>query len=204
MAYIPVPNAVQVDLFQLWDNQQVENVLHFQPSIPLTPTLYSELAAHLVTWWNANLKVLMPTTLQLSQIKVTDLTTQFSPVLNYSTGLPIVGTTASASLPGNCALVITKRTALRGRSFRGRIYQPGMVEAVVTNSQVAAGTVTAFLNAYGLIRTFSTASATWDMGVVSRVQGGVPLAVGEFHDITSFTSEGVIDSQRRRLPGRGA
>jgi len=204
MDYIPVPNTVQVDMFQLWDGQAVENVLHFQPTPTVNPILMNDLAAHLVTWWNANIKPNVPTNLQLSAIKLTDLTTQTGTVITYGTGLPIVGTNASPSLPNNCALVITKRTGLRGRSFRGRIYQPGMIEGAVTGNSVAASYVTTFVNAYGLIRNFSVGATPWDMVVVSRKQGGQWLVVGETNDVTTFTSDGVIDSQRRRLPGRGA
>lgn len=204
MPYVPVPNVCQADLFQLWDGQQVENVLHFQPAATLTPLMYTELATFLGSWWNSSMKAWMPTTIQLSSIKITDMTTQFSPVVNYSGGMPIVGTNVSPSLPNNCACVVTKRTLLRGRSFRGRIYVPGMIEGQVTNSQVSPGYISNFLVAYGVIRAFATTSTTWEMVVVSRKQGGVPLVVGEAHAVTSFTCEGVIDSQRRRLPGRGS
>lgn len=204
MQYVPVPNIAQVELFQIWDNQLCENVLHFEPAIALTPTLMTEIGGALVTWWNANIKAWVPSTLSLTGVKVTDLTTQFAPVVNISAGLPIVGTNVSPSLPNNCALVLTKRTLLRGRSFRGRVYQPGMIEGQVTNSAVSSAYVTNFLNAYNSIKTVATATTTWDMVVVSRKQAGAWLSVGEAHPVTGFTSDGNIDSQRRRLPGRGA
>jgi hypothetical protein len=204
MDYIPVADTVQVDLFMIWDGQSIENVFHFKPDVAVDPFIMFDLGAHLVTWWNANRKTDMPTNLQLSAIKLTDLSTQTGTVVNYGTGLPLVGTNVSPSLPNNCALVVTKRTAKRGRSFRGRIYAPGLVEAGVTGNTVSAGFVTAALNAYGLIRNFAVGATNWDMVVVSRKQGGQWLVNGETNEVTTFTSDGVVDSQRRRLPGRGA
>lgn len=204
MPYIPVVDVVQAELFMLWDGSNVENVLHFEPDTPPSLALMGELAAHLVTWWNANIKPLCAPQLQLNSLKLTDLSTEFAPVLNYNTGLPLVGTSATATLPNNVAFVVTKRTALRGRSYRGRIYVAGLTEGAVTGSVVAASVVTAYLNAYNLIKSFSTAGAAWTMQVVSRHQGGVPLINGIATDVTGFTSDGVVDSQRRRLPGRGA
>lgn len=204
MPYIPADNVCQAELFQTWDTQSVENVLHFRPNGSLTPTKMTELGAHIVTWWNTYIKGAMPTTLQLTQIKLTDLTLDIGPVVNHATGLPLAGTNGSPSLPNNCAIVLTKRTLLRGRSFRGRIYVPGLVEAYVTGNTYAPGNLATTVTDWSRLLTFTTASDTWDMVVVSRYNANAPRVNAVITEVSSLDSDGVIDSQRRRLPKRGA
>jgi hypothetical protein len=50
-------------------------------------------------------------------------------VLQYVTGLPIVGTAAGDDLPPGSSVVASLRTGLIGRSYRGRMYLPTMTEA---------------------------------------------------------------------------
>jgi len=204
MPYVPAANTCKAELVYNWDGQIVENVLFYTPQATLTLALMNELGAYLVNWFNVTMKGQLPTTISLINVRLTDLTTQTAPVANYATGLPIAGTSASPSLPNNCALVITKRTAFRGRSYRGRIYHPGLMEADVTNSQVSSGKVTTLLAAYNLIRLFTNLGTDWVMSNVSLVSGGFARVVAEVKPVVSFDSDGRVDSQRRRLPGRGS
>lgn len=204
MPFIPAVGVCQAELIYAWDTQIVQNVLHFEPDTALTPELMLELGPHLVTWWNTSLKGSSPTNLQLSSIKLTDLTTQTAPSFVYSTGLPLTGTGGSPSLPNNCALVITKRTVFRGRSFRGRIFHPGLYESIVTGNTVDAGAVSSFVSAWSQLRTFTTTGASWNMVVISRQADLVPRETALITEVLSLSSDGVVDSQRRRLPRRGA
>lgn len=203
MDYIPVPGVVQAEMIYNWAGSVVENVLHFEPDGDVTIAKMNELGLKLVTWYDTLMDLKHPTTISLIQIKMTDMTESFTPVVNYSTGLPKAGLNVGASLPNNCALVITKRTALRGRSFRGRLYHIGLKESEVTDNTVLPAQVTDYVNYYDDLMTFTTTSDTWHMVVVSRKQGGNWLTVGEAHPVVSMDSDGVVDSQRRRLPGRG-
>lgn len=202
-AYIPVP-CWQIELISLWDSQTVESVLHFTAPSGPTVTDLNNLGLALVNWWTTNIKPNMPTTLQLSDIRMTDLSSQTGQVFDYATGMPVVGTSASPSLPNSVACVFTKRTAQRGRSYRGRIYQYGLTEAAVTNNLLAGSNVSGYITAYNLLRSFSTATMTWTFVVASRYNNGAPRTTGVATPVVNITSDGVIDSQRRRLPGRGA
>lgn len=204
MPFIPVPDVVQAELICTWSTQVIETVLHFQPDNPPDPGNMAELGAELVGWWSSDIRPVVPTTLTLTQVKLVDLSTETGLVLNYSTGLPLVGTGASPSLPNNVACVITKRTLLRGRSFRGRIYHPGLMENQVVDNTVSGTTVSGLLGIYGQLRTFSTTSADWNMVVVSRYSNNAPRATGVATFVNSLSCDGTIDSQRRRLPGRGS
>jgi hypothetical protein len=204
LPYVPVANVVQAELVFSWDSQVVENVLHFQTSVPPNLVTMNELGAWLVSWWSTNVKPHVPATVSFINVKMTDLTVAFGPVVDYATSLPMVGTNASPSMPNNCALVITKRTALRGRSYRGRIYHVGLTEGNTVANQYNSGSVAALVTAYNLLRNVTLASATAFEVVVSRIQAGVPLAAGVSTTVTTHTCDGILDSQRRRLPGRGS
>lgn len=204
MPYVPAPNCVQAELFYNWNGQACETVLHYEATTAHTPTQCSDLAAALVTWWGGTWKGWFPTTLSLVGVKVTDLATAVSPVYDASSGLPILGTNGSPSLPNNVALAITKRTAARGRAYRGRIYLPGMVEVQVTDNAVSAAYITNFITGLGTIRNVSVTGQIFKMVVLSRYIGVAPRSEAIATDVTGFTTDGIIDSQRRRLPGRGA
>jgi len=166
--------------------------------------MMNELGAFLVAWWNTSIKASMPTTIALINVKLTDMTINIGPVVNYATGLPIAGTGGSASLPNNCALVLTKRTLLRGRSYRGRVYAPGLVESIVTGNTVNSVTVTSILSNWSILISFTTTGGDWDMVVMSRISEGVERLEAEVNNVVSLDSDGIVDSQRRRLPRRGA
>lgn len=204
MPFVPVPLVVQAELIYTWDGQIVENVLHYEPSVPPTPALMEQLGAALVTWFNADVGPYVSNTVSLIEVKLTDLTTAFAPVVNFSTGLPITGDRVSASLPNSVALVMTKRTGLRGRSFRGRVYQVGLCEDQVTANAVIGTSLAGLITSWNNNIEITTAGATWEMVVVSRWENNIERSEGLATEVTNFTTDGRIDSMRRRLPGRGS
>lgn len=203
MAFIPVPDVVQVDLVYTLDTQIIENVLHYKPvGLPVVDSMV-ELGEELISWWSTTGKVQCPDEVSLINVKVTDLATNFAPSINVGTGLPIAGTLSGAPLPNNCSLCVTKRTVFRGRSFRGRIYHPALTETDVTANAVSAGRVNAIIAAYEDLMFFTLVEDTWSLGVVSRYSEGEPRVEGIFTPVVALTTDGMVDSQRRRLPGRG-
>jgi hypothetical protein len=115
-----------------------------------------------------------------------------------------VGTNVSPALPNSNALVLTKRTALRGRSYRGRIYVPGLIEGQVTANAVSSAYQTNYLNFWNGLLTITTTQNSFEMVVFSKKQNGSWLAQGILTPVIGFTTDGQVDSQRRRLPGRGS
>lgn len=203
MAFIPVPNTLKVELVMSWDTQVVENVLHYEWIAPWSIARANELAADLVSWWSATMDAYVANTVSLNLIRMTDLESETGFVVNYATGLPLAGANTNPSLPNSNTVVITKRTANRGRSFRGRIYQVGLTENVVTANAVSSVVVGQLIAAWELIRVVALTGGDAEMGVVSLQSNLAPRTTGIITPITNFTSDGVIDSQRRRLPGRG-
>jgi hypothetical protein len=118
---------------------------------------------------------------------------------------PAPGTAVGDMLPPQIALVVTIRTSLAGRSFRGRCFIPGWAEtANGTNGQAAAAAGSAaagFVNGIAL----ALRASGMELAVVSRPAptADPPRPVGI---VTAFASvqvrDLVWDTQRRRaVPG---
>lgn len=203
MPFVPMDHTVQAELVYMWNGQVCQNVLQFRSSTGLTTPIMEQLGTYLVTWYDAQMKSLHNITCQLTSIRLTDMTTEFSPGLDFTTGLPIVGTLAGESLPNNVSISMSKRTLFRGRSYRGRIYQVGMGETMTNGNSVLAGTLTSLITKWKLLMAFPTAGTAWEMVVASKYEGGNERTEALLTPVINISSDGIIDSQRRRLPGRG-
>lgn len=203
MPFIPAPGVVQVEFVYTMLGQVVETVLHYDSPVITTVESLGEFGAALVTAWDTQLKSNCPDGVALTGIKLTALDNATSFVVNYAAGLPIIGTRTGILLPSNVSLAITKRTANRGRSFRGRVYQVGLNEGDVVGNVVGSTLVTSLTFRWGNMLTVTTASGDYAMVVLSRYMNNAPRAVAVSTVVTGFTCDGLVDSQRRRLPGRG-
>jgi len=203
MDYVPVINVAQVELVYSWSGQNCQNVLHY-----LKPTAWDEvdlfsLAADIIAEWSAGPKLQMASTISLINVKCTDLTTQNGATVTYSGGLPLAGTLTAPSVPNNVAMVVTKRTSQRGRSFRGRLYHPGLANADVTANVILAARVSGVVAAWTTMLTVEADGETCNMVVVSRVSEGDARVTGIATIVNTLTGDNTIDSMRTRLPGRG-
>lgn len=203
MPFIPVPNTVQLELVCTLEGQRCETVLHYTKASPWSVTQMTEAAAFATSLWDTYIKPHVTTTLALVEVAVVNLESQFAGAITYGTGLPITGTVATGALPNNVALCITKRTGLRGRAYRGRLYHYPLTEAQVTGNVVLAAAAANYVAAW---KQFLSLTITDDeplMVVVSRQLNNVPRTEGVATLVTDMTTDGLVDSQRRRLPGRG-
>jgi hypothetical protein len=202
--FVPAPNTLEARLRYNIGTQLIENTLYFQGSAGVTTTLANTLGTNLITWWNTNFKASTTNLMALDQVYLTDLTFQNSFTVSVTAGLPSVGTSAIEALPFNCALCISFRTNNRGRSGRGRNYVSGLTENDQAASVIAAGRVSAAVTAYTALIGAGTFTPGLQWCVVSRFNGGIPRAQALVQPITNVLAvDNVIDSQRRRLPGRG-
>ena len=208
MPFVPSPGVAQAEVIQLIDGQRCENVFHYKQAGATdynTAQLTALATALLAYFGNATIKGLYPTTWSVIECRCVDLSEEFGPAVTLTPGSAIVGTRAGAQLPNNCALVLTKRTDLRGRSFRGRMYFGPLTEADVTGNVVAGATVTSIVsNMQGLKDLTDAGSVHHFMQVLSMRGSGLPRPAGLATQVNNLTSDGVLDSQRRRLPGRGS
>lgn len=159
------------------------------------------------TWWYENIRgmVTAATTLQ----KVVGMRLDTDPAeqrVLFPEGFDGEGTDDSEgtiSLPGNVTVAITWRTANVGKSYRGRTYHIGLLSRQILGNQLAGGTMAGLLAAYTELTAAIHADAFFTQGVVSRYSNGVKRETGVFTPITQVTMDSALDSQRRRLAGRG-
>lgn len=102
---------------------------------------YEGVANTVVLAWTANLLAQLPTTARTTGVQLRigqdagDPLTLFFP-------FDIAGGSSSAKLPQNCALLITKVTSRGGRTGKGRVFMPSILnESDVSNIGVIDGTI---------------------------------------------------------------
>jgi hypothetical protein len=139
---------------------------------------------------SSGLEALQPTAVSLDRVGVRDLRTANQPM--HEANIASAGTSANDLLPRAASLVVTMRTSLAGRSFRGRSYVPGFDEAQNTVEGTAVPAATAAATAWiAAIRTAATARG--HTLAVGSVKLGISTPV-----TAQIVRDNVWDTQRRR------
>lgn len=203
MAFIDVSDTVQAEFIYSYFGQVMENVLYFKNDTDLDVSSMTALGGVLRDWWDDWYSQQLNGLLQLNTIKLTDLTAVASPVVEFTDGLPLNGkVTSGETLPTQIACCCTLITLSRGRSFRGRIYVPGIPDAAITNSTFTDTFIADMEGNLGqLMVALDDTNFVW--GVVSRYTGGAPRASGVFTQISGFRVNATAATQRRRRLGVG-
>jgi hypothetical protein len=206
MAAVPVPNVCKAELFFTLHGQRIENVLSFQSLGTWGDAEMVELGNFLLDWWPATVGLNVSTELQLRYVHLTDLRSPIGPAVDVVPTTTITGSVSNQSLPANNALCVSHRSAFRGRSSRGRTYVPGITEDSTANSVVDSARGEAIRASFDTLRTdAAVVGPGWGFVVVSLRTAGVDRAEGfPFLVQSSILVDLVVDSQRRRLPRRGA
>lgn len=202
MAFIPVPNGVQLcfDFTSSGQNWQFCLMLRKSAGAPTTTDL-SDIADAAESWWTNHLKPDLTSATVCRQIRATDMTAQGAP--QHINTVNDAGASASDEIGLNSALVVSGRTEKRGRSYRGRAYISGMNIDGMTNAvDVASGTASAFASIFGTLQTELDAIG-FDTVIASRQHNGVVTNPAETNEVTAWIVDTHLDSQRRRLAGRG-
>ncbi len=203
-AFIPIPQTVRVSMVMLLDAQKVVNTFHFSINTGVDLTKMQALATAMHTWYTASYKPNLSTAIALSEINVVDLSSQTGPAFTLSISPVEPGTAGISPMPGNVAWCASLRTALRGRNYRGRLYVPGLSSNEVTfPNTILVGVAGAIQTALAQLMTPANV-ANFIYVVASRFLNKLPRASGVTNTITAIAGDLTLDSQRRRLPGRGA
>lgn len=204
MPFIPAVNCARVEFRMTLDTQQVENVAHFR-FLAGAPTQLdlSTLVAFCLAWWVNSYSNVIVDDVVLTEVVATALNADTGPQATVSGG-GATGDIVAESMPGNVAFCLTKRTASIGRSARGRWYAVGLAESTVNVNNLSVVDASAF--AVRVHNLFVAAPPTgWEGVVVSYQHNGLPLVTATIYPIISVIArDTIVDSQRRRLPGRGS
>jgi hypothetical protein len=222
-----IPNAVAVRLIGLAAGSLAINVLHARKTSGLTITqaIANTVGAAVKSAWSTHLAGLMADNSALTSVGLRDLTSpNFAEFIDTGTAVP--GTGPGDALPGSNACCLSLKTALAGKSFRGRTYLSGFNEAQNDaegrmNTATAAAAV-AFLTAVqGALSTSGltlgvasrpsyayTTVKNWtlpDGTTISETIGRGNMRAGSIEPVTLIQSRDADwESQRRRSHGAGS
>jgi len=172
--------------------------LDFRPNAdgPYTGPQLSNLLTDMWTAIGTSFLNCMTASWSIAALEATDRSVVGGAFATY-TPSPVVGTRAGDSTPANVALVLSKRTGFSGRRNHGRLYMPGASDVDVVGS-IASNTYMLALNALGvaLLNYAGTTGLPGGWAFPSVTDLTMKL-------ITGIAADAVVDSQRRRLPGRG-
>jgi len=204
MAFIPTPDCIRASIRQNLFGQDVVNTLWFSiTGGGIGEVMLTDLANQLGLFWNVNFAPLYTSEMNLVDITCTDQDSSTAP----SVTVPIVdnGQAIGPAAPGNVCFTIKFNTNQRGRSGRGRNYISGLREASITGNQLSQASADGWVDAYDLLRSAPLLSGLALWSVVSHYTNGAPRAAGFKQLITSVGYADLnLDSQRRRLTGRGS
>jgi len=206
MAFQPVPDVAQVRIVGREDGQITNNTLYFFHSGGRPSFLdLGDLANQIAIWVGGGIQSYASAAWAAQLVLVKDLTdaTGAQAAAGFSVGTGGVG---GGPAPNNVSFAISFHTALSGRSYRGRNFIPGIPLQAVSGNTITSDFITNYVNAYNALTPGGGAvTPSWTWVVVSRVSGGVDRVAGQATPITFATNtDNIIDSMRRRLPGRGA
>jgi hypothetical protein len=203
MPFVPSPNLAQLEIRAQIDGQHVENRIHVDMFATPTP---ANLEAVAVVVWNSIADVWLgslPVECVIHEIVATGLDAIDGAQFTYAPDL-MPGLDASGAMPNNVTICSKLSSDQRGRSARGRLYwlalpRDGVEDNTVTTPRAEA--ILAGLNATRVA--IDDAGFAWV--VASYVSEGAPRPGGPvyYHVISCNFVDLTIDSQRRRLPGRG-
>jgi hypothetical protein len=204
MPFVPAPNIVEVQFRQSLEGSQTMNRIHINVLETPTSAIILSILGNLKSWWEDNVEDLVSSNLELREMYGKSLETQPGPEATFSSGLPLAGTITTEPLPANCSLAVSLRSGETGRSSRGRWFWQGFTESQASGSTVSGGVVASIDAAMTNLKSvidglgYVWVIVSYFHDNAPRVGGPVYFAVNDI-----LIVDDVIDSQRRRLPGRG-
>lgn len=192
----------QVELRFLKDGQQVENVFHVAALSPLAPADAQDIYSTVDAWVKQTLRPTQTNDTTYTEVVIQDVNPNGPRYVFAGDGQP--GAITNSQAPDNVTIALKKNSALSGRHYRGRFYHIGLSVNWIANSRINPANLFTLVSTYEALRT-GLAAKSFPMVVAYRdtsrphprpIIGGV--------QVTSITaSDNIVDSQRRRLPGRG-
>lgn len=205
MPFIPTAGTAEVEIRQMLFGQLIENTLYFFQEGGWTSGDLLTLAGAVSGWFVEEILPNLSEDLTLREVVARDISTATGAQVVVAASGTINGGVANPSTPSNVSIAISFRTAMSGRSFRGRNFMAGFSGNDVGDNLLSAAVADALVGAYNLLQSAVAdvlPDAVWV--VVSRFALGAARLAGEVTPILVATlTDYFIDSQRRRLTGRG-
>lgn len=201
MAFIPTPNAAHVDLGYRDDTGRTfSNGFDLLDATPYDLTKLGAVVSNVLAAWDELIAEIMGQYVSLVQVSARALDAANAPSTIITPALPLAGALAGVPLPLHSCVVVTFRSGLAGRSFRGRLFHTGMVQNnLFTQTQWTAAVAAAVGTQYNAFLTTFQTESLGEHVVISTQQGGITLAEGDPTPITSYVGRVNIGTQRGRV-----
>jgi len=201
MSHIPNnPAVAKVSFVGHRDTREWVNTFHVHKSTgALNAADLAAIASAFYNWWHNWYRLAFPASIVLDQIQVRKLDPTDPLAYDDTTSLPEGGTAGAGSgilEAANVTQTISWRTGLAGKKYRGRNYIPGILEAWSSDDRATSVLNTLLAAAADALITTVLGATVYDLGVFH-------LGPDTITDIVTFVIDAILDSQRRRLPGRG-
>lgn len=204
MAFIPVANGVELVFnFDSDDLATAKLVFGVQLTLPAAlDTLFAIISTAATSIGMASTKP-WSTHWVLHSMTANALDSATAPTVTAGDSpMPIAGSGSGACAPDNCCVVATMQSGLRGRSYRGRNYWPGIPSAeLATDSALLAASVAQWETFIDDSLITPMAAAEFPLCVISRHHDGAPRSEGIMTNIIGCRVETKLGTQRRRLTG---
>jgi len=200
MAFIPFPDGTMEAIFNfIWNGNPcvITQGWRTNDSGVATVSDGETVADNLASWMTTSVLPALSSDIILNSIKVNDLTAADG--WTWTTDVGVAGGVGTVSVPNNNALVVSLLTGIRGRSFKGRNYIPGLPYADLDSPlNWKVTTVAGFTSFYEDI-TSSMAGDGYALQVLSRFTAGAPRSTGVPTPVISIEAKIPIYTQRGRL-----
>ena len=199
MQFIPVPNTMEARIRGSYLGVPCENTIYHSLGGTVAQQDVEIYAFQIGNWYRTNVVPLLSNQYQYRETYAFDLSSQTGPGYTALPAAPVSGGATGQAEPGNVSFAVSFRTALRGRSGRGRNFIIGLTGDVRSGNGVTPAFANALVAAYSKLITDATlVDGTWV--IASRFTNKAPRTTGVAIPVTSVTfSDLTIDTQRRRL-----
>ena len=217
MPFIPAENTAQVRINQRLHDQDITNTFYVQKNSEWGTADLIALANLVIAWWNDDLSDNLSINLGLSSVSARSMQAEDAPGVEIGAPPGSAGLLPAQAMPGNVALVVKHTTGLTGRNRRGRTFVAGITEVQAEGNLIAALARDAIVVAFGELRndliaagythvvaSFYDGTALVPRGDGQIIKRPVPRATALLTPVEGYIADVELDSQRKRLTGRGA
>lgn len=216
MPFIPAANTARVVVKTELHDQVVNNVYHVRKDLGWSLETLQDVCNTFITWWNTDLAPNLGQGYNLLVVSARDLTEEEGLGTEVQAPDGSGGDLLNPLMPGNVTLTIKHVTGYSGANRRGRSFQAGFVENQQEGNELTIPVRNAILTAYDALRgaieamdcelvvaSFYNGTSLVELPDGQIVKRPTPRATALITPIIAFTADTFLDSQRRRLTGRG-
>lgn len=201
MAFIPTPNTASLQMvYRALNGKRWSNELFFTKGEAWDLTDLNLLALTAEESFAEGIRGVLSETMILQEIKAKDESVAGGTAVYRNPTEDNAGTLAGSPVALHTALVVTFRTAMTGRSFRGRLYHSGLVTAsAISPTQWSNTIVNAVQEGYANFADNIELATGSQHTVVSYQQGNVVLAAGDPNTVVGYVGRNRMGTVRKRV-----